>query len=69
MTIIDYLLIGGVAVAAVYAVFRLFLGWRNSAFPQDERETSGDLKVPAEAQPTRRVATDAPWKRRAEASD
>jgi hypothetical protein len=69
MTIMDYLLISGVAAAAFYTVYRLFLGWRNSAFPQDESETAGDLKVSAEAQPIRRVATGAPWKRRGEASD
>jgi hypothetical protein len=34
MTIIDYLLIGVVAAAAIYIVYRLFLGWRNSAFPR-----------------------------------
>ena len=32
MTVIDYLLLGGVAAAAIYSVYRLFLGWRNSIF-------------------------------------
>ncbi|HEY4758544.1 MAG TPA: hypothetical protein VIH43_08290 [Chthoniobacterales bacterium] len=41
MTIIDYLLIGGVVAAAFYTVYRLFRGWRNSAFTPDEREMGG----------------------------
>jgi hypothetical protein len=38
MMIIDYLLIGGAAAVAIYTVYRLFLGWRNSAFRQEESE-------------------------------
>jgi hypothetical protein len=40
MTIIDYLLIGAVAAAVAYTVYRLFLGWRNSTLRQDEERTS-----------------------------
>lgn len=36
MTIIDYLLVCVAAAAAIYTVYRLFLGWRNSTFRQDE---------------------------------
>jgi hypothetical protein len=63
MTIIDYLLIGGVVAAAFYTVYRLFLGWRNSAFRQDESEMGGELKGPTETVPGRRVATGTPWSR------
>jgi hypothetical protein len=66
MTIKDYLLIGAVAAAAIYTVYRLFLGWRNSAFRQDKSENGGEPNAPTEAQPIRRVATGAPWTRRAE---
>jgi hypothetical protein len=47
MTIIDSLLIGVAAAAAIYTVYRLFLGWRNSAFPQDDSEKSGQLNEAA----------------------
>ena len=40
MTIIDYLLIGGVGAAVVYTAYRLFLGWRNSTSRQDEERTN-----------------------------
>jgi hypothetical protein len=40
MTIIDYLLLGGVAAAVVYTVYRLFLGWRNTTLRQEEERTS-----------------------------
>jgi len=43
MTVIDYLLIGSVAAAVVYTVYRLFLGWRNSTSRQDkERKRAGE---------------------------
>ena len=38
MPIIDYLLIGGTAAAAIYTVYRLFMGWRNSTFDEVERK-------------------------------
>jgi hypothetical protein len=45
MNIIDYFLIGGVAAAAIYRVYRLFLGWRNSAnqIESDSRKFKGIL--------------------------
>lgn len=39
MTIMDYLLIGSVAAAVTYTVYRLFVGWRNSTSRQDEERT------------------------------
>ena len=42
MTIIDHLLIGVAATAAIYTVYRLFLGWRNSTFRQDESRTESE---------------------------
>jgi hypothetical protein len=65
MTIIDYLLICGIAAAAIYTVYRLFRGWRNSAFTPDESEMGGELNAPAEAVSGRRVATGTPWNQRA----
>lgn len=65
MTIIDYLLIAGVAAAVIYTVYRLFLGWRKSAFTPDESEMPGELKAPPEAVSGRRVATGTPWNQRA----
>jgi len=35
MTIIDYLLLGIAGAAAIYTVYRLFLGWSNSTFQQE----------------------------------
>jgi hypothetical protein len=69
MTIIDYLLIGGVAAAAIYTVYRLFLGWRNSTFQTDESENAGHRNAMGKTWPGPRVGTGAPWTRRAEASD
>jgi len=69
MTIIDYLLIGVFGALTIYTVQRLFLGWRNSTFRQDEREKSGKLSGLDDEQPGRRVATRAPWTRRAEAGN
>jgi hypothetical protein len=68
MTIIEYLLIGSIAAAAVYTVCRLFLGWRNSTFPHG-RAIGGERNVPAKGQPAGRVTTSAPWKRCEEAID
>jgi hypothetical protein len=39
MTLIDYLFIGAAAAAAIYTVYRLFLGWRKSTIQQDDRNT------------------------------
>ena len=69
MIIIDHLLIAAVAAAAIYTVYRLFLGWRNSAFPQHKREMNVEVNTRDEAQPGRLVATGAPWKSRAKTSD
>jgi hypothetical protein len=65
MTIIDYLLIGGVTAVAIYTMYRLFRGWRNLAFTHDEREMGGDLSMPPEAAPGRHLATGTPWSQRA----
>jgi hypothetical protein len=69
MTIIDHLLLAVASAAAIYTVYRLFLGWRNSAFPQDKSEMSAEVNALDEAQPGRPLATGAPWKPRAEATD
>jgi hypothetical protein len=69
MTIIEYLLIGSIGVAAIYTVCRLFVGWRNSTFLQGGGEMGSELEVPAEPQPSRHVRTRAPWKRCEEARD
>ncbi|HZS17401.1 MAG TPA: hypothetical protein VFA51_05645 [Candidatus Udaeobacter sp.] len=42
MTIIDYVLISIAVVAGIYTVYRLFMGWRNSTFRQDEGRTEPD---------------------------
>ena len=34
MAIIDYLLLAVASAAAIYTVYRLFPGWRKSAFPK-----------------------------------
>ena len=69
MTLIDYLLLGILAALLIHAVLRLFLlRWGNSALRHEEREKSGEPKAVSE-QLGRRVATRAPWTRRAEATD
>jgi hypothetical protein len=68
MTITDYLLIGVASAAVIYTVYRLFLGWRNSPFPQRESEKSRKRNAAS----TRRwssIPTDAFHERRAEKSD
>jgi hypothetical protein len=40
MTIIDYLVVGGFAAAALYTAYRLFLGWLRTPSHEIERETS-----------------------------
>jgi hypothetical protein len=42
MTIVDYILVGGVAALAIHVGYRLFVGWRNSAFPQNQSEKDGN---------------------------
>jgi hypothetical protein len=43
MTIIDYLVVGGFAAAALYTGYRLFLGWLRTQSHEIESET---LNIP-----------------------
>jgi len=65
MTMIDYLLLGGVAAAAIYTAYRLLRGWRNSALMRDDSEGRRELNAPLEMAPGNRLATGAPWGQRA----
>jgi hypothetical protein len=57
MTMIDYLLLGGLAAASVYTICRLFIGLRNSSTAQvrmdgtEERNQAADADTPRRQRP------------------
>ena len=64
MPILDYLLLGGFALAILYTIWRLFLGWRNStrshiSFHRDQDANS--MAPPAERAGS--TTTGPPWHR------
>lgn len=62
MNIMEYVLIGGIAAAAIYTVYRLFLGWRNSAAPMESDGRDEINEAVTKQQTNHRVATGAPWR-------
>jgi len=46
MTILEYILVGGLAAVAIRVVYRLFVGWRISTFRQDEAGTEPSDSIP-----------------------
>jgi hypothetical protein len=64
MPILDYLLLGGFALAILYTIWRLFLGWRNS--PRGDIRGNRDQETNPTAAPAARAGsttTSAPWHR------
>jgi len=64
MPILDYLLLGGFALAILYTICRLFLGWRNSA--RSHIRPHRDQDANSTATPADRAGsatTSAPWHR------
>ncbi|PYJ10506.1 MAG: hypothetical protein DMF06_06155 [Verrucomicrobia bacterium] len=59
MTIIDYLLLAGFVAAAVYTIYRLFLGWLNSR--SNELQTNRAEEATSGGAP---MSTGAPWQPR-----
>jgi hypothetical protein len=59
MTIVDYFLIGVTTVVAIYTVYRLFLGWRNSAFALNESADSDERNATHLTSGVRKRATNA----------
>ena len=64
MTILDYLLLGGFALAILYTLSRLFLGWRNSARSHIRADDDQDVNsTAASADRAGSTTTNAPWNR------
>jgi len=64
MSIMDYLLLGGFALAILYTIWRLFLGWRNST--RSDIHPHRDQDANSIAAPVERAGsttTGPPWQR------
>ena len=59
MTLLDYLLLAGVVLAAGYVVARLFTGWLRSSSDNRGVECSDEPEAPIV--PQRLEKTEAPW--------
>jgi hypothetical protein len=64
MTILDYLLLAGFVAAALYTVYRLFIGWQRSRSHEAVDQSRG-IESPIKPKPAETgFITGAPWQPR-----